>query len=143
MINIDLSKFRKLEESDKHAVLEHENGHKMTIAKNAISDHLRKQLEELPTNLAKGGYAKFSQKFDPNMGSKASKPSKSSSTMPGNQAAASKAYTEPDDMGTNIPKASHKKTSKHLDSSLPALSKTFPTQYPSYHTTTLLQPILY
>ena len=42
------------------------------------------------------------------MGSKASKPSKSSTTMPGNQAAASKAFTEPDDMGTNIPKTSLK-----------------------------------
>lgn len=105
-MNIDFSNFRKIEDGDKHAVLEHPSGHKLKIAKKGLSEQLRKQLDALPTNLAKGGYAKFAQKYDPNMGSKASKPSKSSTTMPGNQAAASKAFTEPDDMGTNIPKAS-------------------------------------
>lgn len=107
-MNIDFSSFRKIEDGDKHAVLEHPSGHHLKIAKKGLSEQLRKQLDELPTSLAKGGYAKFSQKFDPNMGSKASKPSKSSTTMPGNQAAASKAFTEPDDMGTNIPKTSLK-----------------------------------
>ena len=103
MINIDLSKFKKLEDSDKHAVLLHENGHKMTIAKNAISEKLRKQLDDLPTNLAKGGYAKFSQKFDPNMGSKASKPSKPSNTMPDMNIGkeAKNTYSEPNDQGGN------------------------------------------
>jgi hypothetical protein len=101
-VNFDLSKFRKTEESDKHCTLLHENGHKMTVAKNAVSDRLRKQLEEMPTNLAKGGYAKFSQKFDPNMGAKASKPSKSSNTMPDmNAGQSTKAYTEPDEQGGN------------------------------------------
>ena len=81
-MNIDFSSFRKIEDGDKHAVLEHPSGHHLKIAKKGLSEQLRKQLDELPTSLAKGGYAKFSQKFDPNMGSKASKPSKSSTTMP-------------------------------------------------------------
>lgn len=66
-MNIDFSNFRKIEDGDKHAVLEHPSGHKLKIAKHGLSDKLRKQLEEMPVNLAKGGRAKFSQKFDPNV----------------------------------------------------------------------------
>lgn len=98
--SLDLNKFRKIEESNKHSVLEHSNGHKITIAKHSISPELRKQLEDLPMNMAKGG---------PIKGAKASKPSASSNTMPGSPTMAKDNFTEPDAMGTDIPKANLQK----------------------------------
>lgn len=101
-MNLDLSQYRKIEAGDKHTTLEHASGNRLKIAHHGLSEEFKKKLEDLPVNMAKGGnYSKFSQKFDPNMGSKASKPSKPNNTpgMP-----ASKTFTEPQDMGTDIPK---------------------------------------
>jgi hypothetical protein len=103
---LDIKNFRKVEESNKHFTLEHPSGHKLNIAKKGLSSDARKQLEEMPTNLAKGGYAKFAQANDPNMkGAKPSKPSASTNTMPGSPTNSAKAFTEPNEMGTQIPRA--------------------------------------
>lgn len=103
-MKIDLSKLKKIESGDKHTILEHPNGHSIKIAHHGLSKEMKKQLDEIPLNLAKGGRAKYAQMHDPNMkGSKASGPSKSSNTMPGNAKMASKSFTEPDDIGANPP----------------------------------------
>lgn len=104
-MNINLSKFKKVECDGKSTTLQHPSGHTIKIAHKSLSPDVRKNLDEIPMHLAKGGKAKYAQMYDPNMkGSEASKPSKSSSTMPGNEAEAKDAYTEPDSMGTDIPK---------------------------------------
>lgn len=102
-MNLDLSKFRKVEAGDKHTILLHDNGHELKVAHRGLSDKFRKQLEEMPTNLAKGGHAKFSQKYDPNMGSKPSKPSKADNPMPDMNIGreARNTYSEPDEQGGN------------------------------------------
>lgn len=101
-MKIDFKKFKKLESDEKSTTLQHEGGHTLKIAHKGLSEEHRKELDELPAqNLAKGGRAKFSQMYDPNIkGSKASKPAKSSTTMPGSPTEAKKAYTEPGDQGT-------------------------------------------
>jgi hypothetical protein len=103
---LDIKNFRKVEESTKHFTLEHPSGHRLDIAKKGLSSDARKQLEEMPINLAKGGHAKWAQANDPNMkGAKAAKPSKSTNTMPGSPTDSSKSFTEPPEMGTSIPRA--------------------------------------
>lgn len=104
-MNLDLSKFKKIESDEKCTILAHPSGHKIKIAHKGISSEVKKQIEDLPMNLAKGGMAKYAQKFDPNMkGSKASKVSDSSNRMPGSPTEAKDAFTEPDALGTSIPK---------------------------------------
>lgn len=101
-MNINLSKFHKIECDDHCTTLEHPGGHQIRIAHQGLSPEVRKELDQIPLKMAKGGYAKFSQRYDPNM--KASKPSGPSSPLP--QAAytppkeAKNAFTEPDNMGT-------------------------------------------
>lgn len=65
---------------------------------------MQKELDDIPVNLAKGGFAKFSQKYDPNVKqpSKPSKPSESTTTMPGSPTMAKNAFTEPQDQGTDV-----------------------------------------
>lgn len=105
-MNLDLRNFHKVETSDTHTKLEHTSGHSLTIAHNGLSQEMRKKLEEMPASLAKGGYAKFAQANDPNMkAAKAAKASKSTNTMPGSPTDSSKSFTEPNEMGTAIPKA--------------------------------------
>lgn len=102
---LDIKNFRKVETGNQHTILEHPSGHQIKIAHKGLSNDVRKQLEEMPVNLAKGGYAKFAQRNDPNMkGAKAAKPSASTNTMPGSPTDASKSFTEPNEMGTSIPR---------------------------------------
>lgn len=105
-MNIDFKKFKKIDCDDKCTVLQHPSGHTIKIAHKGLSDSHKKQLDELPMHLAKGGYAKFSQKYDPNMGSKGSKPSQVSNPQAGPTnlvpKPARKAYTEPEDAGPDV-----------------------------------------
>lgn len=104
-MKLDLSKFKKIECDDKCTTLEHPGGHSIKIAHKGLSDEARQQLEEMPVHKAKGGYAKFAQKFDPSM-AKNSKPSAPEKAIIGqtNMAPkpASHAYTEPQDQGTDV-----------------------------------------
>ena len=103
-MNIDFSKFKKIE-CDNHATtLQHPSGHTIKIAHKGLSPKVKAELDEVPMHLAKGGRAKYAQQYDPNMASKASKPAKSTNTMPGSPTEAKDNYTEPDAMGTSIPK---------------------------------------
>lgn len=102
-MKIDISHFKKVDTDHKSTVLQHPSGHQIKVAHNGLSSEMKKELDSLPMHLAKGGKAKFAQKFDPNM--KASKPSKSSNTMPGSPTEAKDAYTEPNEMGTKMPPA--------------------------------------
>ena len=113
-MNIDFSNFKKIDESDKHATLEHPSGHHLKIAKKGLSEKLRKQLEEMPINLAKGGHAKWSQKFDPNVKKQMyqERPGKGvgpeaaglSQVSKSSQPSQDPSYNEPSDMGTKLPK---------------------------------------
>ena len=51
---IDLSKFHKVSEDDNRAVLQHEAGHQIHIAKPALSRDMLKQLAALPLHQAEG-----------------------------------------------------------------------------------------
>lgn len=66
-MKIDFSKFKKIECDDKCTTLQHEGGHELKIAHNKLSKEMKDELDKLPMHLAKGGRAKFSQKFDPNV----------------------------------------------------------------------------
>lgn len=105
-MKIDTSKFKKVDCDDDCTTLAHPSGHQIKIAHKGLSPELREQLDSVPMNLAKGGYAKFAQKYDPNMGSKGSKPSQVSNPAAGPTnlvpKPARKAYTEPDDGGTDV-----------------------------------------
>jgi hypothetical protein len=131
-VKIDFSKFKKIECGDKCTTLQHESGHQLKIAHKSLSPENRKELDELPIHMAKGGKAKFSQKYDPNIGQKgykqtpgkgvgreasgASGPSKSSNTMPGSPMEAKDAYTEPNDQGASIgPVALYKELKRHTN----------------------------
>ena len=46
--------FKKVSEDDKQAILEHENGHRLNIAKSGLDKKLKRQLESLPLHQAKG-----------------------------------------------------------------------------------------
>lgn len=89
-MNLNLSKFHKVETDDHATTLYHPSGHTIKIARKGLSDDLKKQLDDLPTKMAKGGDVP-------------SKPSKSSNTMPGSPTEAKNNYTEPDALGTHIP----------------------------------------
>lgn len=105
-MKMDLSKFKKVDENQREVTLMHPSGHHIKIAKKGISPDTAEQLDSIPMNLAKGGFAKFSQKFDPNVkkGAQASKVGKSSNTMPGSPTEAKNDFTEPNAIGTSIPK---------------------------------------
>lgn len=47
--------FKKIHEDDKHAILQHPDGHEVTLAKNILSDHMKGQLAALPLHKAGGG----------------------------------------------------------------------------------------
>lgn len=47
--------FKKVAEDDKSATLMHPKGHKIMVAKSALSEKLKKQLSDLPMHLADGG----------------------------------------------------------------------------------------
>jgi hypothetical protein len=106
-MNLDTSKFKKIEASDKHTVLLHPSGHTIKVAHSGLSEKMRKELDQLPMHLAKGGmsrgdrYSKYTRQYDPNQASKAAKPSTSDTTMPGSPTMAKDAYTEPQDAGTD------------------------------------------
>lgn len=53
-MNFELHKFKKISDSPKSAVLQHPEGHKITIAKNVLSPQLKQQLDKLPMHLADG-----------------------------------------------------------------------------------------
>jgi hypothetical protein len=95
-VNLDLSKFKKLESNDKCTTLAHPSGHKIKISHKSLSPDMQKQIEGMPAHFAKGG--------------KVSKPSKSSTTMPGSPTEAKDAFTEPDDGGTDVVLAALNKT---------------------------------
>lgn len=52
---MDLSKFKKISSDSKTTVLEHEKGHKIEIAHNAISAGIKSQLDKMPMHLCDGG----------------------------------------------------------------------------------------
>lgn len=54
-MNFELHKFKKISDTPKSAVLEHPDGHKITIAKHVLSPKLRDEVSKLPMNLAEGG----------------------------------------------------------------------------------------
>lgn len=152
-MNINLSKFKKIECDDNCTVLEHPSGHQIKVAHKGLSPDVRKNLEEIPMNLAKGGQAKFSQKFDPNIKgsqarnnpvlpghekngagkvvpSQASKASGSSNTVFGSPKEAKHNYTEPQDQGTDVVLAA-------LDRKAPPFG---PTGDPKYHSPPCINP---
>lgn len=103
-MNIDFKKFKKIECDDKSTTLQHPSGHLIKIAHKGLKPEHKKELDALPENYAKGGkitYKEFMAK-NPSM---PSKPAASSNTMPGSPTEAKNAYTEPDAMGTSIPKS--------------------------------------
>lgn len=102
-MNIDFKNFHKIECSDSCTTLQHPGGHTIKIAHKGLSPSVKKELDEVPMKMAKGGYAKYAQKFDPNMkGSKGSKPADSTNTMPGSTPMAKNNYTEPQDQGPDV-----------------------------------------
>lgn len=124
-MKLDLSKFKKAESDDKCTVLMHPSGHKIKIAHKGLSSDAMKNLDSIPVAKAMGG--PMSQQHE--RGAKASKPSKSSNTMPGSPTEAKNGFTEPDDMGTNIPKAqlqSELSQNEYPDVVIQALNKKAP-----------------
>jgi hypothetical protein len=125
-LNLDLSKFRKAEAGNKHTVLEHENGHILKIAHHGLSPEFRKQLEEMPVQLAKGGkvHSKWAQKNDPNIIKKdlyTKPPGKGvgpeaaglSEVSKSSQPSKDPSYNEPQDQGTTgLPKLQRKPVSE-------------------------------
>lgn len=106
-MNINFSKFHKIECDDNCTTLEHPSGHTIKIAHKSLSDNARKELDAIPLKMAKGGYAKYSQKYDPNHGAKASKASNASKSVPQAYTPpknAKDAYTEPDHAGAVPPR---------------------------------------
>lgn len=114
-MKLDLKNFKKIECSDKSTTLEHPNGHKILIAHKNLSPEYKKELDEVPLHLAKGGGAlpklqqpvtprgerhEYAQKLD-EKASRASGPSGSNNTMPGSPTMAKHSYTEPQDQGTD------------------------------------------
>lgn len=105
-MKINLSKFHKIECDDNCTTLMHPSGHEIKIAHKGLSPDMKEDLDKIPLKLAKGGYAKYSQQFDPSIQSKASKPSeaaKAPASMAGiPPRSATRAYTEPDDAGPDV-----------------------------------------
>lgn len=104
-MKIDTSKFKKIDCDENCTTLAHPSGHTIKIAHKGLSPELKKTLDEIPVHLAKGGRAKFAQKFDPSINPKGARPSqvaKSSDKMPGSPTMAVKAYTEPQDAGPDV-----------------------------------------
>lgn len=56
MKGLNLSSFKKTAEDAKSATMVHEDGHKIVIAKGALSALQRKQLERLPIHMYDAGY---------------------------------------------------------------------------------------
>ncbi len=57
-MKLNMSKFKKIS-SDKHnVVMEHDDGHTMTIALKSLSPKMQAELEALPVHMAKGGQVK-------------------------------------------------------------------------------------
>lgn len=54
-MKFDMSKFKKVKEDGRAAVLQHPDGHKIMIAKSALSGQMQNQLRDLPTVMAEGG----------------------------------------------------------------------------------------
>lgn len=96
-MNINLSLFKKIEEGKNHTTLLHPSGHHLKIAHGGLTTKLKKELDDLPLHKAKGGIMPATESHP-----RGSKPSKADTTMPGSPANAEKAYTEPDDGGTDI-----------------------------------------
>lgn len=100
-MNINFSKFKKIDCDDKCTTLQHPSGHMVKIVHKGLSPENQSELDKLPMNKAKGGMT----------GSKPSKPADSSNTMPGSPTEAKDAFTEPDDGGTDAVLASLQKES--------------------------------
>lgn len=99
-MKLDFKNFKKIECDDKCTTLQHPQGHTIKIAHSKLSPEMRSELDELPLHAAKGG--KIAPKNSGN-----SKTSENSKAQKGNfprpkQAAHN--YTEPNAMGTSIPK---------------------------------------
>lgn len=106
-MKIDTSKFKKVDCDDNCTTLAHPSGHEIKIAHKGLSPELKKVLDEIPVHLAKGGRAKFARQYDPTVNPKGARPSqvsKSSNNMPGSPTMAKDNFTEPNAMGTSIPK---------------------------------------
>jgi hypothetical protein len=54
-MKFDLHKFKKIKEDNHSAVLQHPEGHKITISKKVLSPELKKQVAGLPMHMAEGG----------------------------------------------------------------------------------------
>jgi hypothetical protein len=54
-MKMDWSKFKKVSSDGNSTILKHPRGHQITIAHNALSSKLRKELNDLPQHLAEGG----------------------------------------------------------------------------------------
>lgn len=113
-MKLDLSNFKKVSSDDKVTVLEHPNKHQIRISHKGLSPEHRKELDEMPTSLAKGGrYGKFAQQNDPNIQQKGYKhppgkgvgreAARSSGPSEPSRPSGDPGYTEPKDMGTPKP----------------------------------------
>lgn len=99
---MDFSKFHRIETDEKSTTLRHPSGHLIKIAHKGLSPEYKKELDQVPMKMAKGGKVNYEQ-FQKNIkASPPSKPSESSNTMPGSPKMASMAYTEPQDGGTDV-----------------------------------------
>ncbi len=63
---LSLSHFKKIHEDDHSATLQHPNGHKVVIAKNALNPKLKNDLAQLPMHFYDGGDTQASSQPDPN-----------------------------------------------------------------------------
>jgi hypothetical protein len=52
---IDIKGFKKVSENNTHAVLEHPQGHRITVSKKALKKPMLKKLSEIPLKMADGG----------------------------------------------------------------------------------------
>lgn len=101
-MNMDFSEFHRIETDEKSTTLRHPSGHLIKIAHKGLSPEYKKELDQVPMKMAKGGKVNYEQ-FQKNIkASPPSKPSESSNTMPGSPKMASMAYTEPQDGGTDV-----------------------------------------
>lgn len=60
-MNLELGKFKKVADTDTHAILSHDNGHRIVVSKSQLSDRLKNDLKNLPMHLDEGGMVNASQ----------------------------------------------------------------------------------
>lgn len=114
-MNINFSKFHKIECDDNCTTLKHPSGHTIKISHKSLTPENKKELDKLPMKMAKGGGV---HQYNPNakgsagtayaqkQASKASKPSEPSKPIQSPSGVpprnAIRTYTEPDDAGPDV-----------------------------------------